>query len=162
MCVVSHQAFNRTSIKSRRLLWKRYIGKICPLCKTEIKEGDAVIVCPECGIPHHEACWKENKGCTTFGCSQQHYEEQRTQPIDFCMKCGAPLGDGQDFCPKCGTPKGGEKKRICSRCGAELLEGHLFCSVINFHNIPLPLHRRVLQCCTPVSSHLPWSSSESQ
>ena len=38
----------------------------------------------------------------------------------------------------------------------------LFCSVINFHNIPLPLHRRVLQCCTPVSSHLPWSSSESQ
>ena len=38
----------------------------------------------------------------------------------------------------------------------------LSCSVINFHNIPLPLHRRVLQCCTPVSPHLPWSSSESQ
>ena len=31
-----------------------------------------------------------------------------------------------------------------------------------FHNTPLPLHRRVLQCCTPVSPHLPWSSSESQ
>ena len=38
----------------------------------------------------------------------------------------------------------------------------LSCSVINFHNIPLPLHRRVLQCCTPVSPPLPWSSSENQ
>ncbi len=37
----------------------------------------------------------------------------------------------------------------------------LFCFVINFHNIPLPLHRRVLQCCIPVSPHLPWSSSGS-
>ena len=104
-----------------------YIGKICPFCKTEIKEGDAVKVCPECGIPHHEACWEENKGCTTFGCSQQHYEEQHANPTDVCVKCGAPLGDGQDFCPKCGTPKGGEKKRVCSKCGAELQEGQDFC-----------------------------------
>lgn len=104
-----------------------YIGKICPFCKTDIKEGDAVKVCPECGIPHHEACWEENKGCTTFGCSQQHYEAQHTNPTDVCVKCGAPLGDGQDFCPQCGTPKGGEKKRVCSKCGAELQEGQDFC-----------------------------------
>lgn len=104
-----------------------YIGKICPFCKTEIKEGDAVKVCPSCGIPHHEACWEENKGCTTFGCSEQHYEEQHTNPTDVCVKCGAPLGDGQEFCPKCGTPKGGPKKKVCSKCGAELEEGQEFC-----------------------------------
>ena len=46
-------------------------------------------------------------------------------------------------------------------CGY-MMVWNLFCSVINFHNIPLPLHRRVLQCCIPVSAHLPWSSSESQ
>lgn len=105
-----------------------YIGKICPFCKTEIKEGDAVKVCPSCGIPHHEACWEENKGCTTFGCSEQHYEEQHTNPTDVCVNCGAPLGDGQEFCPKCGTPKGGPKKRICSKCGAELQADQEFCS----------------------------------
>lgn len=104
-----------------------YIGKICPFCKTEIKEGDAVKVCPACGIPHHEGCWEENKGCTTFGCSEQHYEEQHTNPTDVCVKCGAPLGDGQDFCPKCGTPKGGEKKNVCGKCGAEIQEGQEFC-----------------------------------
>lgn len=99
-----------------------YIGKICPYCKTEIKEGDAVKVCSLCGIPHHEACWIENKGCTTLGCAEQH-----TKPNDVCVKCGAPLGDGQDFCTKCGTPKGVAKKHICSKCGAELQEGQDFC-----------------------------------
>jgi ribosomal protein L40E len=104
-----------------------YIGKICPYCKTEIKEGDAVKVCPSCGIPHHEACWTENKGCTTFGCAEQHYEEQHTNPTDVCVKCGAPLGEGQAFCTKCGTPKGGPKKKLCGKCGAELEEGQEFC-----------------------------------
>ena len=104
-----------------------YVGKICPYCKTEIKEGDEVKVCPACGIPHHAACWEENKGCTTFGCKEQHYEEQHTNPTDVCLNCGAPLGDGQAFCPKCGTPKNAPKKNVCGKCGAELQEGPEFC-----------------------------------
>lgn len=104
-----------------------YVGKICPYCKTEIKEGDEVKVCPECGIPHHAACWEENKGCTTFGCKEQHYEEQHTNPTDVCSNCGAPLGDGQAFCPKCGTPKNAPKKNVCGKCGTELQEGQEFC-----------------------------------
>ncbi len=106
---------------------ENYIGKICPFCKTEITEADAVKVCPACGIPHHEGCWEENHGCTTFGCSEQHYEPQHTNPTAVCSNCGAPLGDGQDFCPKCGTPKGTVKKNVCGKCGAELQEGQEFC-----------------------------------
>lgn len=104
-----------------------YIGKICPFCKTEINEGDTVKVCPSCGIPHHESCWEENKGCTTFGCSEQYYETQETNPTDVCSKCGTPLGDGQMFCPKCGTPKLDTNKKVCGKCGAELQEGQEFC-----------------------------------
>lgn len=106
---------------------ENYIGKICPFCKTEIKEGDDVKVCPACNIPHHAGCWEENKGCTTFGCSEQHYEAQHTNPTDVCKKCGAPLGDGQAFCPKCGTPKVEEKKNVCGKCGAKLQDGQEFC-----------------------------------
>lgn len=106
---------------------ENYIGKICPFCKTEITEADAVKVCPACNIPHHEGCWTENKGCTTFGCSEQHYEAQHTNPSDVCSKCGAPLGDGQAFCPKCGTPKNAPQKNICGKCGAELQDGQEFC-----------------------------------
>lgn len=104
-----------------------YVGNVCPFCKTEIKKEDTVKVCPACGIPHHEGCWEENKGCTTFGCSEQHYEAQGTNPTDVCVNCGASLGDGQAFCPKCGTPKGGAKKNVCGKCGAELQEGQEFC-----------------------------------
>ena len=104
-----------------------YVGKICPFCKTEIKAEDAVKVCPECGIPHHENCWAENKGCTTFGCKEQHYEAQGTNPTDVCSNCGSPIGDGQEFCPKCCAPKNAPKKNVCSKCGAEIQDYQNFC-----------------------------------
>ena len=107
---------------------ENYIGKICPFCKTAITEADTVKVCPACGIPHHEGCWEENHGCTTFGCSEQHYEAQHTNPTAVCTNCGAPLGDGQAFCPMCGTPKAvAPQKNICSKCGNELKDGQEFC-----------------------------------
>lgn len=105
---------------------ENYIGKTCPYCKTEIKEGEEIKVCPACGIPHHVGCWEENKGCTTFGCSEQHYEVQGTNPTEVCSKCGAPLGDGQAFCPKCGTPKI-SRQNNCGKCGSPLAEGQEFC-----------------------------------
>ena len=106
---------------------ENYIGKICPFCKTEITAEDTVKVCPACGIPHHEGCWEENKGCTTFGCSEQHYEAQGTNPTEVCANCGATLGDGQAFCAKCGAPKGAPKKNVCANCGTDLQEGQEFC-----------------------------------
>lgn len=81
---------------------EEFIGKICPYCKAEIKEGDEVKVCPECGIPHHATCWEENKGCATSGCKAQHCEEQHASSDETCSNCGAHLEKGQAFCSKCG------------------------------------------------------------
>ena len=80
-----------------------YVGKICPYCKTEIKEGEEVKVCPECGIPHHAACWEENKGCTSCGCSEQCGETQCSSPANICPNCGAQVSNDQFFCVKCGA-----------------------------------------------------------
>lgn len=46
-----------------------YIGKICPYCKTPLVEGDTVVFCRSCDMPHHLSCWQDNQGCTTFGCA---------------------------------------------------------------------------------------------
>ena len=110
-----------------------YIGKYCPYCKEEIRSGDGVKVCKSCGVPHHTKCWVENKGCTTFGCTDEYVEEtadtlQNDKNAELCIRCGAFLDEGQDFCPKCGTPRGGMKKPICQKCGADLQDGQDFCS----------------------------------
>ncbi len=87
-----------------------FVGKICPYCKTEFKEGDDVVVCSICEMPHHKECWIENKACTTFGCTgtivgSEAYAETVNNKT-FCSKCGAPLCEGQKFCASCGTPAG--------------------------------------------------------
>ncbi|MFP3903147.1 MAG: RING finger protein [Armatimonadota bacterium] len=45
------------------------VGKTCPFCRFPIKPGENIVVCPECGVPHHADCWEENGGCTTYGCT---------------------------------------------------------------------------------------------
>lgn len=52
------------------------VGKICPFCQEPIREGDSVIICPSCNIPHHENCWYSFGGCTTPGCI--YHPEQGT------------------------------------------------------------------------------------
>ncbi len=104
----------------------KYIGKVCPYCKSTFKEGDDIVVCSECEMPHHKDCWIDNKGCTTFGCQgtiqgidfavdttiscAPKYEirdavnvQEPEQPA-FCSKCGTALIPGNGFCGKCGSP----------------------------------------------------------
>lgn len=44
------------------------IGKTCPYCRFPLKPGEQVMTCPACKLPHHADCWRENQGCTTYGC----------------------------------------------------------------------------------------------
>jgi hypothetical protein len=44
------------------------VGETCPYCRFPIKSGEAVQICPSCGVPHHLDCWRENGGCTVYGC----------------------------------------------------------------------------------------------
>lgn len=38
----------------------------CPYCGTASRE--TILVCPRCEVPHHAACWAENRGCTVYAC----------------------------------------------------------------------------------------------
>ena len=38
-------------------------GKECVYCHKPFEDGDDVVVCPECGAPHHRNCYKENGKC---------------------------------------------------------------------------------------------------
>ena len=77
---------------------------------------------------------------------EEFVEENQTNQIEVCVRCGAPLADGQSFCPKCGAPRGGKERRICNNCGAELQEDQNFCpkcgarfSLENLNSSPAPV-----------------------
>ena len=97
-----------------------YVGKTCPYCKTKIEEGDDIVVCSSCDMPHHKDCWIENQGCTTFGCmgtikavdgasstvtaTEISYEDTPSTTHIFCTKCGQQNSSASSFCSKCGNP----------------------------------------------------------
>lgn len=45
-----------------------HAGKCCPFCRSSMQAADSVVSCPSCSTPHHEECWRENGGCTRYGC----------------------------------------------------------------------------------------------
>ncbi len=42
----------------------------CAVCQCSLLPDDERTFCPSCGLPHHTDCWKENFGCSAYGCSQ--------------------------------------------------------------------------------------------
>lgn len=95
---------------------EKYIGKICPFCRTEFKESDQIVICSACDMPHHKECWVENQGCTTFGClgtiqgvdfadnsvtaNQMNYDSPT--PVKYCTFCGQANSATMVYCVKCG------------------------------------------------------------
>ncbi len=57
-----------------------YVGRICPYCRFPLKRRERMIVCPACKVGHHADCWRENGGCTTYGCRYSPQAHPVTQP----------------------------------------------------------------------------------
>ena len=95
----------------------------CPVCNEKFQNGDDVVVCPECGAPHHRSCYEKENHCFYQDRHAEHFsyeslfrkekeQEQEEVPKEF-----------EDFeniiCPVCflKNPKG---SRNCARCGTDL------------------------------------------
>jgi len=48
----------------------------CPYCREEVNSNNQVL-CDVCLTPHHYDCWKENGGCTVFGCARSPKDEEK-------------------------------------------------------------------------------------
>lgn len=101
---------------------KDYRNMSCAACGVVFDEHSDIVICPECGAPHHRECWKENGHCA---CESQHSEQYEWQPQKASDSVSSAGNDGSASrennremikCPVCGgeTPK---SEDYCEKCG---------------------------------------------
>ena len=91
----------------------------CQICHSYLFEDDDIVICPECGAPHHRDCWQTVGHC---GVAQDHGTDNQYDKIKKaekeaeanqnnsvterkCRFCGrTSKTEGAEFCPYCGQP----------------------------------------------------------
>jgi hypothetical protein len=43
---------------------------VCGVCQWPVERGEKRHKCPSCGLDFHMDCWRENRGCSAYGCGQ--------------------------------------------------------------------------------------------
>lgn len=108
----------------------------CVYCNKTFTENDDVVVCPQCGSPHHRECWKEKGECSN---KELHAE-------DFCWEFPAELkpklpqrnkenlsenavykfknGESTVICPHCGSLNYGFDA-VCMNCKKPLTDNRV-------------------------------------
>lgn len=79
----------------------------CPVCGRAFLPEDDVVVCPDCGAPHHRACWKREGRCRFSAlhgtAAQWRPEPSRTdEKALICGNCGTANQPDSRYCRKCG------------------------------------------------------------
>ncbi len=92
-----------------------YQGFQCPVCEKPFLETDDIVTCPDCGAPHHRACWRKNMQCfyaASHGTDEQWSRETvkpntsqngSREEVHICAHCGAPNSVFAEVCSRCGN-----------------------------------------------------------
>ena len=92
-----------------------YIGNTCPVCGEKFKDGDDVVVCPDCGTPYHRECWQKTGVCL--------HQAEHAAGFEWHPEPAGDSADAQDaVCPNCGTHNAPGAQR-CEHCGVPLHQG---------------------------------------
>ena len=96
-----------------------YENNSCPVCGKQFQPGDDIVTCPECGTPHHRACYRELGHCAHQALHGDGYAFTPADPPAE-QKSSAPADDTHTAAP--------EQKKKCVACDAELDGDAVFCT----------------------------------
>ncbi len=89
----------------------QYTGLNCPVCGQPFQEHDDVVVCPDCGAPHHRDCYTKTGHCalqdkhgTDQDWAHQHQQKEPdpAQRTKECPRCHTQNDESALFCKSCG------------------------------------------------------------
>ncbi len=84
-----------------------YTGYQCSVCHQELRAGDDIVVCPDCGAPYHRACYEAVGGCVYAAKHSEGFEwdppHKAVQDV-VCPRCGTSNPTGNCYCKNCGAP----------------------------------------------------------
>ncbi len=99
---------------------QNFLGNKCPYCEKTFTAEDDIVVCPECGTPHHRDCYKEHSACAN---EEKHSEtfEWKSAVIPKIHKPEPSVSENGEttVCKNCGK-ENPENSRYCLGCGAPL------------------------------------------
>ena len=84
----------------------------CPYCGEPILPDDEIVVCPECGTPHHRHCYFENGHCYNEALHSDSFEWENpnssssvdsTEVEKRCPVCGEIISSNELVCHNCGS-----------------------------------------------------------
>ena len=84
-----------------------YSGAKCFSCGEVFKDGDDIVVCPDCGTPYHRACYQKEGKCIN---TELHENEGSWSARDpkgeniRCSRCGFENTPDRQVCRQCGLP----------------------------------------------------------
>ncbi|MEE1279818.1 MAG: RING finger protein [Oscillospiraceae bacterium] len=109
-----------------------YTNLKCPVCGNAFSESDDIVVCPECGTPHHRECFKNNGKCANIAWHSENkiydVESEREKIDDIKRQEERENREREEkeapdtVCPRCGQ-RNGAQSIFCSSCGAPISQG---------------------------------------
>ena len=86
-----------------------YIGEKCAACDKVITEDDDIVVCPDCGSPHHRECYTKNGKCANEAYHTEGKKWKRAvlkdseKAFTVCPVCHFPNEKTAEKCVRCGN-----------------------------------------------------------
>ncbi len=87
-----------------------YYNYRCPVCEKDFDKDSDIVVCPECGAPHHRECYEEKMQC--------FFEDKHKEGFDYKSYIEENKQESKDklVCPVCGC-ENEKDSRFCQQCG---------------------------------------------
>ena len=94
----------------------------CPVCGERFKNGDDVVVCPDCGAPHHRQCYEKLDNCffadkhregfnfESSGSGEDSGSDEAAEGVIKCPRCQAENDRTAFYCKTCGFPFNSEDR----------------------------------------------------